>query len=111
MHFLRKRWQPQYEFQDRGPYLLKLRSSESDILPHVRQFQSNVLVTSANPQIITAYPRPMVQGAEVGETKGLAGSRTDQMMRPYRGLLVGFGGPSAKLLTMNEQTKNSMKNR
>lgn len=35
-----------------------------------------------------AYPRPMVQGAEVGDTNGLAGSRTDQMIMPYPGQYI-----------------------
>lgn len=36
----------------------------------------------AKPQTMLAYARPMVIGAEAGETKGLAGSRQAQMIIP-----------------------------
>jgi len=42
------------------------------------------MLFAANPQIMTAYARPIVKGAETGDTKGFAGSRTDQMTIPMK---------------------------
>lgn len=42
------------------------------------------MVLAAKPQIMTAYARPMVNGAETGLTNGFAGSSTAQIMKPRK---------------------------
>lgn len=42
------------------------------------------IVFAAKPQTMTAYASPIVNGALVGETNGLAGSKTAQMMKPRK---------------------------
>ena len=52
------------------------------------------MVMSANPHTMHPYARPMAKGADWALTKGLAGSRQDQMTMP-----------------MKESTKNSVRKR
>jgi len=56
-----------------------------------------------------AYARPMINGADVGETKGFPGSRTDQITMPYSIRICLIRDIGA--LTMKLSTKNSMKKR
>ncbi len=61
---------------------VETREPKVRILPHVGQSWRYLLVAPAKPHIIQAYARPIAQGADVGEMKGFAGSRTDQMITP-----------------------------
>jgi hypothetical protein len=48
------------------------------------------IVTLANPHIILAYARPMINGADDGVTNGFAGSRTDQITIPLLPLVLSY---------------------
>jgi hypothetical protein len=41
------------------------------------------MVMVAKPQTMTQYVRPMTKGATLGVMNGFAGSRTDQITRPW----------------------------
>jgi len=95
-----------------GEYLLKA-SPPKNIAATMRVPRSRArfveIVAFAKPQIMLAYARPMINGADVGETKGFPGSRTDQITMPYSIRICLIRDIGA--LTMKLSTKNSMKKR
>src|SRR5277367_6097957 len=63
------------------------------------------MVTLAKPQIISAYARPITNGAVEAAMKGLAGSRTAQITMPCIALAYVFENRDIRIwITYDERT-------